>query len=85
MARAVAAELMQQLRLDLVFVQVGAGVAHGAAVGLRGDGCGAAHDVKFVSILDQAHLVQLGAHVADLVRCAYAAAYLGLYLAAQFE
>jgi hypothetical protein len=39
---------------------------HGADVGARADGCGAAHHVLFMRVLDQAHFIQHAAQVALL-------------------
>ena len=85
MACAVAAKLMQQFRFDLVFKNIRPGEAYRAFVRCRGDRRSAAHGIEFVLVLEQAHLVEQRAHVADLVRSADAAAHLGLYIAAQFE
>ena len=74
MTRAMAAEFVQQFRFDLVFELPGAGEAHRALMRRGGNRGGAAHDVEFVRILEQAHFVEQAAHVADLVWRADAAA-----------
>ena len=68
------AEGVQQLGFDLEFVAARAGGAHGAAMGVGGDLRGAAHGGEFRSVLDEAHLVELGAQVAHGVRRGEAAA-----------
>ena len=62
------AEGVQQLGLDLVFEAPRAGGAHGAAVGVGRDAGGAAHGGELGSVLDETHLVELGAQVAHRVR-----------------
>ncbi len=85
MARAVAAEFMQQLGFDLILELIGTGELHRALVRARGYRCGAAHDVQFVFIFEQAHLIEQRAHVANFVGSADAAADFFLYCAAQLE
>ena len=71
--RALQAELMQQLSVQVVFAHVFAFAQHagrqlhGADVGLRADLRGAAHHVLFIGILDQTHFVQRTAQVAHLL------------------
>ena len=67
--RAMPAEGVQQLGLQMVFTrihataqQAGAGL-HGAHVGFGTDLCSAAHGVQLARVLDQAHLVEQGAGV----------------------
>jgi hypothetical protein len=70
--RAAHAELVHQLRVQVVLAHVLAGAQHACAglhrahVGAGADGCGAPHDVLLVRVLHQAHLVQHGAQVALL-------------------
>ena len=60
---------MQQLGIQVVFAHILPGAQHagralhGADVGLRTDGAGAAHDVLLMRVLEQAHLVEQGAQV----------------------
>src|SRR5712692_11717050 len=71
-----AAKLVEKLRLDLVFAAPRAGRAHRAFVGGRRDRRRAAHHGELPVVLDQTHVVERGAHVADLGRRADARACL---------
>ena len=79
--RALAAEFVQQLGVEVVFAHVLAGAQHagaalhGADVGLSTDGGSAAHHVLLVGILHQPHLVQQRAEVALLARAERAEAH----------
>src|SRR2546426_7788677 len=63
-----AAKLVEKLRLDLVFAASRAGRAHRAFMGSRRDLRSAAHHGELAVVLDQAHVVERGAHVADFGR-----------------
>jgi hypothetical protein len=76
---------MQQLGFDLIFKLSGTGELHGASVCIAGDFCGAAHDVQFVFVFEQTHLVEQFAHIVYFIRRAYAAAGFGLHRRAQLE
>jgi len=56
--RAVAAELVDELGLELVLLHAGPAGAHGAAVGTDGDLGRLPHRAALVAALEQAHLVQ---------------------------
>src|SRR6266853_2445571 len=66
--RAAAAKLVEKLRLDLVFAASGAGCAHRAFVGGRRDRGRAAHHGELAFVLDETHVVERRAHVANLGR-----------------
>ncbi len=61
--RAMAAEFVQQFGLDLVFAHAGAGDAHGAHVGARGNLGRPPHCGNFAGVLDQPHFGQQGPDV----------------------
>src|SRR6266853_492761 len=61
---AAAAKLVEKLRLDLVFAASTAGRAHRAFVGGCRDRRRAAHHGELPVVLEEAHLVERGAHVA---------------------
>lgn len=74
--RAVAAEFVEQFGLEVIFAQAGARGPHGAHMRPGGDARGAAHDVELARVLEQAHLIEDGAHVQRLVRRRHARAAL---------
>ena len=63
---AATAKLVEKLGLDLVLVAPGAGRAHRAFVGGRRDRGRAAHHGELAVVLEETHIVERGAHVADL-------------------
>src|SRR5258708_38939995 len=65
---AAATKLVEKLRLDLVFAASGAGRAHRAFVGGRRDRRRAAHHGELAVVLEETHLIEGGAHVADFGR-----------------
>ena len=70
--RAAFAEGVQQLGIEVVFTHILPGTQHAgrplhrADMGLGADLAGAAHDVQLMRVLDEAHLVEQGAHIALL-------------------
>ena len=80
-----ATEFMQQFRFDLIFELIGAGELHRAFMCCRRYCRGTAHDVQFVGILEQAHLVEQSAYIANLFRGMDTAANFFLHRIAQLE
>ncbi len=84
--RAVAAELVQQFGVEVVFAHVLAGAQHaraalhGTDVGACADAGGPAHHVLLVRVLHQPHLVEQGAEVSLLRRTERAEAHAGAHL-----
>ena len=61
-------EFVREFGFEFVFGLSGPAMAHGARVAGRGDVGGAAHEIDFVRVLDEAHAVERLAQIADLVR-----------------
>jgi hypothetical protein len=59
------AEFVAQFGFEFVLGHAGPAGAHGAGVAGRSDVGSAAHDVDLVRILDQTHLVEQAAQIAD--------------------
>ena len=62
-ARAVTNEFVRQLRLDLIFILAGARGVHRARMRLRRNHRRTTHQINFVTVLDQAHVVECRVHV----------------------
>jgi len=60
-----AAKLVQELGLDLVFEFAGCRELHRTPMGGTGDLCGFPHQRDFVAVFDQTHLVERGTHIVN--------------------
>ena len=73
------AKFVQQLGFDFVFGAARRRRAHRAFVRASRDLRGAAHDIQFVRILDQPHVVEHGAHVGNRGGRGHTIAHLGTH------
>ncbi len=69
---ALAAEFVNQVGFEFVFVAASGRSLHRPPVGVDRDGCRATHQRQFVAILDQAHVIQGGTQIVDHRRCTLA-------------